>query len=104
MRPPAQQGDGEVAPLAHSHHDHKQKLPPQSSFLVETLSGIDTVKAMAVEPRWQQKWDKQLAAYVSAGLSTTNISLVASGGVTMVSKLVTVGIMWWGPCWWSTTR
>ena len=26
------------------------------SFLVETISGIDTVKAMAVEPRWSQKW------------------------------------------------
>lgn len=66
------------------------------SFLVETLTGMDTIKAMAVEPRWQQKWDKQLAAYVSAGLSTTNIALVASGGVTLVSKLVTAGIMWLG--------
>ena len=66
------------------------------SFLVETLSGIDTVKALAAEPRWQQRWDRQLAAYVSAGLSTTNIALVASGGVSLVSKLVTAGIMWLG--------
>jgi len=66
------------------------------SFLVETLSGIDTVKAMAVEPRWQQKWEKQLAGYVSAGLSATNVSIVAGGGVTLVSKLVTASIMWIG--------
>ncbi|MES2831505.1 MAG: type I secretion system permease/ATPase [Pseudomonadota bacterium] len=66
------------------------------SFLVETLTGIDTIKALAVEPRWQQKWDKQLAGYVSAGLSTTNVSTIASGGVSLVSKLVTVGIMWLG--------
>jgi subfamily B ATP-binding cassette protein HlyB/CyaB len=66
------------------------------SFLVETLSGMDTVKAMAVEPRWQQRWDRQLAAYVSAGLSTTNIAMVASGAVSLVSKLVTAGIMWMG--------
>lgn len=66
------------------------------SFLVETLSGIDTVKAMAVEPRWQQKWEKQLAGYVAAGLSTTNIATVASNSVMLVSKLVTVGIMWMG--------
>jgi subfamily B ATP-binding cassette protein HlyB/CyaB len=66
------------------------------SFLVETLSGIETVKALAVEPRWQQKWDKQLASYVSAGLSTTNIAMVASGSVTLVSKLVTAAIMWVG--------
>ena len=77
-------------------NDKFNKSAENQSFLVETLSGIDTVKAMAVEPRWQQKWEKQLAAYVSAGLSTNNISMVASGGVTLVSKLVTAAIMWIG--------
>src|SRR4030042_4506721 len=66
------------------------------SFLVETISGIDTVKAMAVEPRWNQKWEKQLASYVSSGLSVNNVAMVASGGVTFISKLVTVAIIWIG--------
>ncbi|MGE8162799.1 type I secretion system permease/ATPase [Paraburkholderia sp. NPDC080076] len=66
------------------------------SFLVETISGIDTVKALAVEPNWTRKWDQQLAAYVSAGLSVTNASTIASGGVTLISKLVTAVIMWLG--------
>ncbi len=66
------------------------------SFLVETLSGIDTVKALAVEPRWSHKWEQQLAAYVSAGLAVTNVGTLASGGVTFVSKLVTLAIMWLG--------
>jgi ATP-binding cassette, subfamily B, bacterial HlyB/CyaB len=77
-------------------NDKFNKGAENQSFLVETLTGMDTLKALAVEPRWQQKWDKQLAAYVSAGLSTTNIALIASGGVTLVSKLVTAGIMWMG--------
>jgi subfamily B ATP-binding cassette protein HlyB/CyaB len=66
------------------------------AFLVETISGIDTVKALAVEPRWSERWDKQLAAYVTAGLSVTNIATLASSGVTLISKLVTVAIMWMG--------
>lgn len=66
------------------------------SFLVETISGIDTVKAMAVEPRWVHKWELQLASYVSAGLSVNNVGMLASGGVTLVSKLVTASIMWVG--------
>jgi ATP-binding cassette, subfamily B, bacterial HlyB/CyaB len=66
------------------------------SFLVETISGIDTLKALAVEPRWTQKWDKQLAAYVSAGLSVSNVATIASGGVALISKLVTAAIMWMG--------
>lgn len=77
-------------------NDKFNKGAENQAFLVETLNGMDTVKAMAVEPRWQQKWDRQLAAYVAAGLSTTNIALVASGGVSLVSKLVTAGIMWLG--------
>ncbi|MGK5024038.1 type I secretion system permease/ATPase [Janthinobacterium sp. RB2R34] len=77
-------------------NDKFNKSAENQSFLVETITGIDTVKAMAVEPRWQQKWEKQLASYVSAGLSATNVGMVASGGVTLVSKLVTAAIMWFG--------
>ncbi len=77
-------------------NDKFNKNSENQSFLVETLSGIDTVKALAVEPRWTQKWDKQLAAYVTAGLATTNVATLASGSVTLVSKLVTAAIMWFG--------
>lgn len=77
-------------------NDKFNRSAENQSFLVETISGIDTVKAMAVEPRWTQKWDKQLASYVSAGLSATNVAMVAGGGVTLVSKLVTAAIMWIG--------
>lgn len=66
------------------------------SFLVETISNIDTVKSMAVEPRWVGKWDEQLAGYVTSGLSTTNIATIASGGITLISKLVSAAIMWMG--------
>ena len=84
-------------PILRARLDEKfNRGAENQSFLVETISGIDTVKAMAVEPRWQQKWEKQLAGYVAAGLSTTNIATVASNSVMLVSKLVTVGIMWMG--------
>lgn len=66
------------------------------SFLVESISNMDTVKAMAVEPRWVQKWDQQLAAYVTAGLSVSNVGTLANAGVTLISKLVTAAIMWQG--------
>lgn len=84
-------------PLLRSRLNEKfNRGAENQAFLVETLSGIDTVKAMAVEPRWRQKWDKQLAGYVAASLSTTNVATVASNSVMLVSKLVTLGIMWLG--------
>jgi ATP-binding cassette, subfamily B, bacterial HlyB/CyaB len=66
------------------------------AFLVESISGIDTIKSMAVEPRWVDNWEKQLAGYITAGLNATNIGTIANVGVTTVSKLVTVGIIWFG--------
>ena len=66
------------------------------AFLVETISGIDTVKSMAVEPHWTRKWDNQLAAYVSSSFKTTVISTLANNGVTLISKLVTLGILYLG--------
>lgn len=84
-------------PVIRTRLDDKfNKSAENQSFLVETISGIDTLKALAVEPRWTQKWDKQLASYVSAGLSVNNVATFASGGVTLVSKLVTAAIMWMG--------
>jgi subfamily B ATP-binding cassette protein HlyB/CyaB len=84
-------------PVIRTRLDDKfNKSAENQSFLVETITGIDTVKALAVEPRWIQKWDQQLAAYVTAGLSVTNVATVASGGVQLISKLVTAAIMWVG--------
>jgi ATP-binding cassette, subfamily B, bacterial HlyB/CyaB len=84
-------------PIIRARLNHKfNRGAENQSFLVETISGIDTVKAMAVEPRWNNKWEKQLASYVSAGLSVTNVGMVASGGVTLISKMVTLTIIWIG--------
>ena len=76
--------------------DKFNKGAENQSFLVETISGVDTLKAMAVEPRWIGKWDKQLAAYVTTGLSAVRVATLANSGVQLVSKLVTAAIMWFG--------
>jgi subfamily B ATP-binding cassette protein HlyB/CyaB len=66
------------------------------AFLVETVANIETVKSLAVEPRWQQKWEKKLASYVTAGVSTTNIATFANSSITLISKGVNAAIIWFG--------
>jgi subfamily B ATP-binding cassette protein HlyB/CyaB len=66
------------------------------ALLVETVSSIDTVKSMAVEPQWARKWDTQLAAYVGASFRTSTVASLANSGVTLVSKLVTVATLYFG--------
>ena len=66
------------------------------SFLVETISGIDTVKAMAVEPQTTRRWDGQLAGYVEAGFRAAALGTIAREGVNFIGKLVTVVTIWIG--------
>ena len=77
-------------------HEKFNRGAENQAFLVETISGIDTVKAMAVEPHWTRMWDNQLAAYVSSSFRTATVSTFANSGVTLISKLVTVATMYFG--------
>ncbi len=77
-------------------HEKFNRGAENQAFLVEAVAGIGTVKSMAVEPQLTRHWDKQLAAYVSASFRTATIGVFANGGVTLVSKLVTVATMWLG--------
>lgn len=66
------------------------------AFLVETINGIETVKAMAVEPAMERRWEEQLAGYVRAGFRTGTLTNVAGQVAALLNKLVTVGILWIG--------
>ena len=77
-------------------HEKFNRGAENQAFLVEAISGIGTVKAMAVEPQLTRHWDQQLAAYIAAGFRTATIGIFANGGVTLIGKLVTVATMWLG--------
>lgn len=66
------------------------------AFLVESVSGIETVKALAVEPQMQRHWDNQLAAYVSASFRAGQVSNIAGQTAQFINKLVTVLTLWFG--------
>lgn len=66
------------------------------SLLVETVTGIQTVKAAALEPQMARRWDQQLAAYVSASFRTGVLSSGANEGVALIGKLVNAATLWYG--------
>jgi subfamily B ATP-binding cassette protein HlyB/CyaB len=66
------------------------------AFLVESVSGIETVKSLAVEPQMQRHWDNQLAAYVSASFRAGQVSNIAGQGAQLINKVVTVLTLWFG--------
>lgn len=66
------------------------------SFLVETISGIETVKAMAVEPQMQRRWEEQLGGYVRAAFRVTTLGVFASQSAQLVSRGATLAVLYFG--------
>jgi len=86
-----------VTPLFRARLDEKfNRGAENQSFLVESIGGIETLKAMAVEPQMQRRWEEQLAGYVQSSFRVTNIGNWASQGVQLISKLVTAAVLFFG--------
>ncbi|EFN7755933.1 type I secretion system permease/ATPase, partial [Escherichia coli] len=66
------------------------------SFLVETVTAINTIKAMAVSPQITSIWDKQLAGYVVSSLKVTVLATIGQQGIQLIQKTVMVINLWLG--------
>ena len=86
-----------VIPVLRARLDTKfARGSENQSMLVETVTGIQTVKASALEPSFAKRWDNQLAAYVSASFKTQNLASVAHEVVSLIGKLVNAATLWYG--------
>lgn len=68
----------------------------KQSFLVETLSGMETIKANAAEPRVREEWEKRLANHVKIGFSGGHLSNLISQSTGLISKILSVLLLWFG--------
>src|SRR3954469_16298423 len=86
-----------VTPLFRRRLDEKFKRGAENqAFLVESVNGIETLKAMAVEPQMQRRWEEQLAGYVAASFRVTSLGNTASQAVQLISKIVTALTLYFG--------
>jgi subfamily B ATP-binding cassette protein HlyB/CyaB len=86
-----------ASPLFRARLDEKFKRGAENqAFLVESVTGIETLKAMAVEPQMQRRWEEQLAGYVTSSFRVANLGNIASQSVQFVNKLVIAGTLYFG--------
>ena len=86
-----------ATPLFKRRLDEKFRLGAENqAFLVESISGVETLKAMAVEPQMQRRWEEQLAGYVQASFQVLKLGNLASNSVQFINKLVFVAILYVG--------
>ena len=84
-------------PLFRRRLDEKFRRGAENqAFLVECVAGAETLKAMAVEPQMQRRWEEQLAGYVASSFRVLALGNVASQTVQFVNKIAMAGILYFG--------
>ncbi|MFS0518551.1 peptidase domain-containing ABC transporter [Nostoc sp. UIC 10607] len=66
------------------------------SYLVEVMSGIQTVKAQNIELRSRFSWQERYARFVAAGFKTVVTSTLANSTSSFLNKLSSLLVLWVG--------
>ena len=65
-------------------------------FLVESIFGIQTLKAAAVEPVLRNEWEERLAAYVRSSFQASILSSIGQNAIQYVSKATMALVLFFG--------
>lgn len=86
-----------VTPMLRARVEERfQRGAENQTFLVESIVGVETLKAMAVEPQMQRRWEDQLAGYVTASFKAANLGNVAGQVAQFINKVVVALTLWIG--------
>jgi subfamily B ATP-binding cassette protein HlyB/CyaB len=86
-----------LAPVLRRRLDEKfTRGAENQSFLVESVTGVETLKSMAVEPQMQARWERQLAGYVKSGFQAAMVANWGRQGIELVQKLSVVALLFFG--------
>jgi len=83
-------------PLRRRIEERFQRGAESQAFLVESVTGVQTLKAAAVEPQMQNRWERLLAAYVKAGFKAAKLNIWGGQAIQLVSKVSTALILYVG--------
>ncbi|MGR5147178.1 type I secretion system permease/ATPase [Photobacterium alginatilyticum] len=67
-----------------------------TAFLIESVTGIETVKTTATESGFLHQWERQLASFVRASFRAKVVGIWAGQGIGLIQKLTSALVLWWG--------
>lgn len=68
----------------------------EHSYLVESVSGVQTIKSFAIEPQIQKKWEDIIAGYIKSGFKTALLAGNASAIASLIQKSFDLIVLWLG--------
>lgn len=86
-----------ITPELRSRLEDKFQMGAHSnSYLVESVTGIQTVKSLAIEGSMQKKWEDYLGNYVKSSFRLGNMSNISAALSGMFQKAMTITILYFG--------
>jgi len=86
-----------ITPQLRKRLEEKFQMGAQSNaYLVESVTGVQTVKSLALEGSMQRKWEDYLAKYINSSFHLSNLSNVLGGLSGMLQKLMTISMLYVG--------
>ncbi|GJD92615.1 Toxin RTX-I translocation ATP-binding protein [Methylobacterium hispanicum] len=67
-----------------------------SQFLIESIVGVHTIKAMAVEPVLRNQWEDRLASYVKTSFTTGMLGTLAQNIIQYINTFTTAMVLFFG--------
>lgn len=88
---------GIITPILRNRLDEKFDTGAESqSYLVESITGAQTIKSFALEPELQKNWEGRLSSYVKASYKTSILSGNAGALGQLIQKVADIAILWFG--------
>lgn len=86
-----------LTPIIRKKLDEKfKKGAVNQAFLVESISGVETVKSMSLEPSMQETWDNQLSEYIRTSFDVEQLSNWYNQFTQLINKIMMALILWFG--------
>lgn len=67
-----------------------------NSYLVESVTGIQTVKSLAIEGSMQRRWEDTLANYLHSSFKLSSLGTIAGAISNTLQRLMTIAILYLG--------
>ena len=73
-----------------------QMAASSNSYLVESVTGVQTVNSLAVEGGMQNRWEDHLGRYVSSSFNLANMSNISGAVSGTLRRLMTISVLYLG--------
>ncbi|CZE49324.1 peptidase domain-containing ABC transporter [Campylobacter geochelonis] len=86
-----------ITPTLRKRLEEKFQMGAASnSYLVESITGMQTIKSLAIEGSMKKHWEDYLGKYVKSSFNLSNLSNIASGFAGALQKFMTLCILYFG--------